>query len=180
MTHLLAHAVHEGHGLTAGLLHPLVGLDHLLAAVAVGMVGSRLGQRARTALPAMFVAGTMLGLALSQVGLSLPGVEPGIALSLVVLGLALAFHKARAAWPAAAIIGGFAIFHGQAHAAEQAASSGLLAYALGLCIATASLHAAGVGIASSASLPTRRQLALMRTLAALTFSFGAFKLVGSI
>lgn len=135
-----------GAGLADGLAHPLTGLDHLLAMLAVGLWAGQSGGRARWALPAVFVAAMVAAGGLAMAGLALPMVEPMIAASVLVLGLLV-----LAAWrlPLAAGIGlvaAFAAFHGHAHGAElpEAAMPGL--YALGFAAATVALHGVGLGL----------------------------------
>lgn len=147
-TPALAHTGHEhAAGLAYGFMHPIGGLDHVLAMVAVGVFAYVLGGRALWLVPAAFVAmmvgGFMLGLA--QMGL--PFMELGIALSSVVIGGAAALGRPIPAAAAMALVGVFAVFHGNAHGAEMPASAQGLTYALGFVAATAMLHA--VGIAAS-------------------------------
>jgi urease accessory protein len=137
------HAPGDG-GLTAGLLHPWLGLDHLLAMTAVGLLAAQIGGRALWALPAAFLGAMILGGALGMLGLSLPGVEYAIALSIVVLGVGLAIAKK---WPLLAAVGVVAVcgmFHGHAHGTEMPALAAPAAYAIGFIAATAVLHAIGV------------------------------------
>lgn len=143
----LAHGGHgDAHGFVAGFMHPVGGLDHVLAMVAVGLFAAHLGGRALWAVPAAFVALMAFGGALGMNGVGLPFVETGIALSVVVFGLALAFGLALPVGLAGGLVGFFAIFHGQAHGAELPAGASGAAYAAGFLLATAALHAAGVAI----------------------------------
>lgn len=134
-------------GFTSGLTHPLLGLDHLLAMIAIGLWAAQQGGRALWAVPTAFVGAMLLGGGMSLAGLSLPHVETGIAASVLVLGLLIATRQQWAVKAGMAIAAGFALFHGYAHGLEmpQAASPAL--YALGFVLATAFLH--GVGIAGS-------------------------------
>ncbi len=133
-------------GFVQGFLHPLGGLDHLLAMVLVGLLAVQLGGRAIVALPAAFLALMAAGGAAGLAGLALPFVELGIAASVVALGAALAFAVRAPVAAAALVVGGFALFHGFAHGAELPAGAGASAYAAGFLLATALLHAAGVGL----------------------------------
>jgi len=133
-------------GLSHGFLHPLGGLDHILAMVGVGLLGFVLGGRARWLVPASFVVMMAAGGALGLAGVGLPFVETGIALSVVAIGGALAFGASMPLSLAAALAGGFAVFHGFAHGAEMPAAVSGLAYGLGFMAATALLHAAGLGL----------------------------------
>lgn len=138
---------HTVTGFAGGLTHPLSGLDHLLAMVAIGLWAAQQGSRALWAIPAAFVGAMGVGGGLALSGLSLPHVETGIAASVLVLGLLIATRRQWAAPVGMAIAAGFALFHGYAHGLEmpQAASPAL--YALGFVLATTFLH--GVGVASS-------------------------------
>lgn len=141
-------AAHTGHatvdGFAAGLAHPLTGLDHLLAMVAIGLWAAQQGGRALWAMPVAFIGTMLVGHGLALAGLPLPHAQTGIAVSVVVLGLLVASRQQWAVAAGAALSGGFALFHGYAHGLElpQAASPAL--YALGFAIATAVLHAAGI------------------------------------
>jgi urease accessory protein len=140
----LAHAPGAGEaGLAAGFAHPLLGLDHVLAMVAVGLWASQLGGRALWLVPASFVALMMAGVALAFVT-PLPAVELGILGSLVVLGALVAFAARLPVAVGALIVGVFALVHGHAHGTEMPAAS--LLYAVGFVAATAMLH--GIGVAA--------------------------------
>jgi urease accessory protein len=145
----LAYA-HPGHvdavGFASGFGHPIGGLDHVLAMVLVGVFAVQLGGRAVWLVPATFVAVMAAGGALGAAGVEVPFVETGIALSIVVLGAVVAFGVKAPAAAAMALVGLFAIFHGHAHGAEMPETAGGLAYAAGFMLATALLHAAGVGL----------------------------------
>lgn len=141
---------HTGHGATVGFVHgfvhPVTGLDHVLAMVAVGLFAANLGGRALWAVPLSFVSVMAFGGALGVAGVAVPFVEAGIAVSVIVLGLAVAL---RWQWPVAAamaLVGVFAIFHGHAHGAEMPADAAGLEYGIGFMLATALLHAAGIGL----------------------------------
>jgi urease accessory protein len=140
---------HVGHGdavgFTAGFGHPIGGLDHVLAMVMVGLFAWRLGGRAVWLVPATFVLVMAAGGALGMAGVDVPFVETGIALSIVVLGAAVAFGLNAPVAAAMGLVGLFAIFHGHAHGAEAPETAAGLAYAAGFMLATAGLHAAGVG-----------------------------------
>lgn len=145
----LAHAhtgVGDAHGLMHGFEHPIGGLDHVLAMVAVGLFAAVLGGRALWAVPAAFVLTMAVGGLVGMSGFELPFVEIGIALSVVVLGLAVAFRVHLPTLAAMALVGFFAIFHGYAHGAEAPADASGLGYALGFMLATALLHGAGVAL----------------------------------
>lgn len=140
-----AHTGQGEHGsLAAGLLHPVLGLDHLLAMIAVGAYAARQGGRAMWAVPATFVALMVVGGALAWGGVDLPLVEPGIALSVVLFGALVALDRRLPVVAGVALAGVFALAHGQAHGAEMPAAVHPVAYAFGFVIATAALHAAGL------------------------------------
>ncbi len=142
----LAHTGADGHthGFMAGFLHPMGGLDHVLAMVLVGLLAWQIGQRALWLVPAAFVAVMAAGGALGMAGIALPALEFGIALSVVVLGAMVAFGVRAPVAVAMGLAGLFAVFHGQAHGAEMPASASALGYAAGFMMATALLHVAGV------------------------------------
>lgn len=143
---LLLPAIAWGHPAdAAGFVHPFTGLDHLLAMLAVGLWAAQLGGRWTWAVPAAFVGSMALGGTLGFAGVSLPFAEPMIAASVLVLGLAIAM-RVRFRWPALALVGVFAVFHGVAHGAEMPAEASRLLYAAGFVLSTALLHAAGVGL----------------------------------
>lgn len=133
-------------GLFAGLLHPVSGLDHVLAMVAVGLWGAQLGAPAVWALPVAFPLVMALGGALGLAGVELPWVEPGIALSALVLGLlVLAAARPRPA-VAAVVVGVFALFHGHAHGTELPEGASGALYSAGFVVATGTLHALGIAL----------------------------------
>jgi urease accessory protein len=145
-----AHPGHPGGepaalGFAGGFVHPLGGLDHLLAMVAVGLWAIQHGgRRALWLLPLSFVLPMAGGFALALAGIGLPGVEAGIALSVLVLGLLVAF-AVRPPLPAAmAVTAAFALLHGHAHGSEMGDASHALLYAGGMVLATTLLHAGGL------------------------------------
>jgi urease accessory protein len=146
---------HTGHGdvgsLARGFLHPLGGVDHLLAMVAVGLFAFRLGGRALWLVPAAFVGMMAAGGLLGFESVALPFVDIAIAFSVLALGLAVAWNKDMPTAAAMALVGFFAVFHGHAHGAELPENAGALGYAAGFLAATALLHAAGIAAASVAS-----------------------------
>jgi urease accessory protein len=140
----------DTHGFMHGFIHPISGIDHILAMVAVGLFAAQLGGRALWLVPASFVGAMALAGALGAAGISLPFVEVGIAASIIALGLIVAFEAkppvAVAVAVAMALVAFFAIFHGHAHGAELPADASGLAYGAGFIVATAFLHAIGIGI----------------------------------
>src|ERR1700756_916614 len=129
-----------------GFAHPVLGIDHVLAMVTVGVWGVLAGDRALWVWPAVFVSTMLTGFAASTVGLQLPGVPAAVAASIIVLGLMVALAVRAPLWLGAALIGLFAFFHGHAHGTEAIAGS-LIAYGAGFALATAGLHAVGIGLA---------------------------------
>ncbi len=150
---LHAHPGHEAGGLGAGLLHPVTGVDHLLAMVAVGLWAGQLGGSARWQLPLAFVAAMVIGALVGINGVTVAGVEGGIAASVLLLGLllALALRLPRALQLGAVAL--FAVLHGLAHGAELPAHGGAFAFITGFVATTAALH--GVGLAAAQLLPRR-------------------------
>jgi urease accessory protein len=139
---------HTGHGDTSGFIHgfmhPVGGIDHVLAMVAVGVFAFVLGGRALILVPLSFVGMMAAGFLLGVSGVNLPFVELGIALSSVVIGGVAALGRPMPVAAAMCLVGAFAIFHGFAHGAEMPADAGGAEYALGFMAATALLHAAGI------------------------------------
>jgi len=132
-------------GFLAGLSHPVSGLDHVMAMVAVGFWGAQLGAPALWALPVAFPMVMAVGGMLGLMGIPLPGVELGIALSAVALG-AMVLGEVKPTLPVAAgLVGFFAIFHGHAHGTELPDGASGLYYSIGFVMATGLLHAAGIG-----------------------------------
>lgn len=131
-------------GFASGFTHPLTGLDHIVAMVAVGLWGAFLGGRAMWMLPVVFPVVMSVGGALGVVGVPLPGVETGIALSGIVMGLMVTLATRPPVWIAAVIVGIFAIFHGHAHGVEMPESANAMAFAIGFVISTGLLHLAGI------------------------------------
>lgn len=139
---------HEGAGFTggftSGFMHPLLGWDHVAAMVAVGLWGAVLGKSAIWLLPVVFPLVMAFGGALGVVGIALPGVEIGIALSALVLGCMVLFSVRAPMAVAALLVGTFAIFHGHAHGTELPDAANPLAYSVGFVLATGLLHLGGI------------------------------------
>ena len=139
--------VNVEHDLAQGIMHPISGLDHILAMVAVGVFAYVPGGRALYIVPLAFVTMMIVGFFFGLGGLSMPFVELGIALSSVVIGGAAAFGKPIKTVVAAALVGTFAVFHGVAHGTEMPLGASGLDYALGFIAATALLHFVGIAAA---------------------------------
>lgn len=141
---------HTGEGLVggfmSGFLHPVLGWDHVVAMVAVGLWGAFLRAPAIYILPIVFPVIMAFGGAAGVVGAPLPFVEAGIALSSIVLGLLIAFAVRAPLWLAAIIVGFFAVFHGHAHGTELPQASNAMSFAIGFVLATGLLHLLGIGL----------------------------------
>lgn len=141
-------AAHHSASFVQGFVHPFIGLDHLAAMVAVGLWSALIARSSRDLLwaplgfAAMLLAGALLGLSGTQV----PGVEPMIAASLLVIGLLVATRLRLPGPVAAAVVGTFAVFHGVAHGYELSGDAGAATAVAGMVLATALLHVAGIAI----------------------------------
>ena len=140
---IIAHTVQAG-GLLNGVLHPILGLDHLLAMVAVGILSVRLGGKAVWQVPATFVGVMIIGGILGLTGVSLPAVEPAVALSVLAIGVALALDQRLSKVWSILFVGLFALFHGHAHGTEVPELAQPAVYALGFVLSTVALHISGV------------------------------------
>ncbi|MCA1326418.1 HupE/UreJ family protein [Herbaspirillum sp. alder98] len=141
----------------AGFEHPFSGIDHLLAMLAVGLWAAQNKQRALWVLPLAFPLMMVVGALLAVAGLSLPGVETGIAASVAVLGLLIAFAVRLPLWGSTLVVSLFALFHGYAHGTELPHGSMAALYGAGFVLATAILHAAGliVGVVAGRQMADR-------------------------
>lgn len=140
-----AHVDPVAHGsLVAGFSHPLLGLDHILAMVAVGLWAAMQGGKAIWIVPAAFVGTMVLGFGAAIAGVPLPFVEPVIMASVIFIGIAIALALPVPTSAIAALVGFFAFFHGHAHGGELG-NAGAWQFALGFIAATAALHAVGIG-----------------------------------
>ena len=144
---------HVGHGsttsFTAGLGHPLGGLDHVTVMVMVGLWAGLKGGRALWVWPAVFVGVMLVGGVVGMEGVPVPFVEPGILASVVALGLLVALAVDLPVAVGAAILAVFALFHGHAHGSEVADTLNGVEYMAGFALATAALHLAGIGFAAT-------------------------------
>lgn len=131
-------------GLVSGLLHPVLGPDHLVAMVAVGLWGAQLGRPLVFALPVAFPLMMAVGGVMGMAGLPMVAVELGIALSALVLGLVVLLAFRAPIWLAVVLVAAFAIFHGYAHGTELPVAANAAAYGIGFLIATGLLHLAGI------------------------------------
>lgn len=144
-------------GFLAGLLHPVTGIDHVLAMISVGLWGAVLGPPAIWVLPVAFPLVMALGGLMGLLGIPLPGVEIGIALSAIVLGTMVLAEARPPIWLAALIVAVFAVFHGHAHGRELPEGTSALLYSLGFVIATGLLHAVGILLGAAYRWPAGRR-----------------------
>lgn len=142
-----AHEAHDaGGGFASGFGHPWSGWDHILAMVAVGLWGAQLGSPALWLLPVAFPLVMAIGGFLGLVGLPLPGVELGIALSALLLGIMVALEARPPLWVATVLVGFFGLFHGHAHGTELPPGQNGVYYSMGFVIATGCLHGCGISL----------------------------------
>ncbi len=145
-----------GGGFIAGFTHPILGWDHVAAMVAVGLWGAFLGAPAIWILPIVFPLIMAFGAVAGIIGLPIPAIETGIALSAVVLGLMIVFAARPPIWVCAVIVGAFSIFHGYAHGTELPATVNAFAYAVGFVISTGLLHLIGIAFGLLVRWPAGR------------------------
>ena len=151
-TAALAHTgAGEATGFAYGFMHPIGGLDHVLAMVAVGVLAALLGGKALRLVPLSFVGMMAVGFLIGAGGVELPFLELAIALSVVAIGTAAALGRPMPLALGMGLVGVFAIFHGGAHGGEMPAESGALDYALGFMAATTLLHVVGIGLTLAAA-----------------------------
>lgn len=145
-------------GFLTGLGHPVSGLDHVLAMIAVGLWGAQLGAPALWLLPVTFPMVMALGGMVGLLGVPLPGVEVGIAISALLLGLAVMseLHPPLAA--AGVLVGVFGVFHGHAHGTELPPGQSALLYSMGFVAATGCLHGVGIGVGLGHARPWGKTL----------------------
>lgn len=174
----LAHA-HIGGGSTsgfgAGLNHPLGGLDHILAMIAVGIWAAQVGGRAVWAVPSAFVGMMMVGGLLGISGAHVPFVEQGIILSVLMLGVLIAAAVRMPLLASMIVVGMFAVFHGHTHGTEIPSAASGFAYGAGFVFATATLHMAGIGLAII--LQKKMNMQLVRFAGVVIAASGLFLLI---
>ncbi|MCS6958814.1 MAG: HupE/UreJ family protein [Pseudanabaenaceae cyanobacterium SKYGB_i_bin29] len=134
----------ETSGFLAGLLHPLTGLDHIVAMVAIGLWAIQIGGRAIWTVPLAFVVTMAIGGTLGMLGVPFPGIEVGIVASDLLLGLAILFAPPLPLLVSGGVAAFLALFHGYAHGTEMAPGSPALLYSLGFLLSTIGLHLAGI------------------------------------
>jgi urease accessory protein len=174
---------HDGTTLTygsflSGLTHPVLGFDHLLAMVSVGILSAQIGGRAIWTVPATFVVMMGFGGLLGWVDVGLTAVEAGIAFSVLALGTAIALDRTVPIVAVMSAVGVFAVFHGYAHGAEMPVVAQPVTYALGFMSGTALLHLAGVVIGDISQQYVRGKL-LLRAAGVAIAGVGGFFLVGA-
>jgi urease accessory protein len=167
-----------GGGLVSGLLHPLTGMDHLIAMVAVGIWGAQLGAPAIWVLPITFPLVMALGGVMGVLHIPLPMPEVAIALSALVLGVAVALRLRLPFVAAAVVVAVFAVFHGHAHGAELPGSANPLAYGVGFVVATGLLHLCGITIGTLTRWPVGARL--LQGLGVLIAALGCYFLAQSL
>ena len=144
-TPALAHPGHTMAGdLVTGLLHPFMGLDHILAMVAVGLLAVQSGGKSKIALPALFVGVMIVGGYVGLSAIGAPFIEQGIIASVILLGAIVAFGKQMPLTFSAPFIAVFALFHGAAHGMEMPVDTSAAAYGMGMIAATGALHFLGM------------------------------------
>jgi urease accessory protein len=163
---------------TGGFLHPIFGPDHVIAMVAVGLWGAFLGMPAIWMLPVVFPLVMAIAGAFGILGVPLPGVETGIALSAIALGAMVALAAKPPLWVAALLVGAFAIFHGHAHGAELPVGADAVAFSMGFVVATGLLHLSGIAFGALSRWPEGR--IAVRTAGAVIALIGVFYLVRSL
>jgi urease accessory protein len=133
---VMAHAGHEStSGFMAGVTHPVMGLDHLLAMIAAGFVAARFGMKGIATISATFAFAMLAGFLMALSGLALPVVELGITGSVAVFGALIVVSRFLPNALSALIVAAFALFHGFAHGLEVPASASAMSFAVGFMIA---------------------------------------------
>lgn len=168
-TAALAHSGHEAGNFIAGMSHPVSGLDHVLAMLAVGLWASQIGGRALWAAPSAFVGAMLIGGAAGAAGMPFPAVEPMILTSIVLLGALIALAVRLPLAAALPVLAAFGAAHGWAHGAEGP-STGMPGYAAGFAAMTAALH--GAGLLAGLGLHKLAGMRVTRALGGLTAAAG--------
>lgn len=160
------------HGFMAGMLHPLSGLDHLCAMVAVGIWATQLGQRAIWIVPLTFVSIMTMGSALGFTGIALPYGAQGIVISLLLLGTLIAASAKLPLTASTIIVAAFALCHGHAHGTEMPDTASGLTYGIGFVMTTILIH--GVGIMVGLLLQRESRQQFVRYTGAMIALFGGY------
>ena len=136
----------NANGFLSGFLHPISGLDHFLAMFSVGLWGAQIGGRSVWTLPVTFPLVMVIGGILGILGVYIPAIEIGIAISIIVLGLAITLNWKTSQWIVLTLISIFAIFHGHAHGTELPNAVDPSDFAIGFVIATGLIHILGIAV----------------------------------
>jgi urease accessory protein len=175
-------SAHSGTGLPggfmSGFLHPLSGVDHMLAMVSVGLWGAFLGRPLVYALPVIFPTVMAVGGVMGMAGVPMPPVEIGIAVSVLVLGGLIALAVRAPVWAACVLVGAFAIFHGYAHGQELPSAADPIGFSLGFVLSTGLLHVAGIGLGLMNARPAG--VVVTRSLGGLIAATGVYFLYAAI
>ncbi|WP_394778981.1 HupE/UreJ family protein [Undibacterium sp.] len=140
-------------GFAEGFAHPFSGIDHLLAMLGIGLWAAQNRRSALWVLPTAFPLMMVLGALLATVGMGMSFAELGIASSVSVLGLLIAFAVRMPVWSAAILVSLFGMFHGYSHGVEMPKDAAIGMFGLGFVLATLLLHMAGVAIGLLAKHP---------------------------
>jgi urease accessory protein len=153
-----AHSEHEAKSFMGGLLHPLLGTDHLLAMLSVGIISALIGGSAVFWVPGAFVAFMLIGGIIGVLGVVLPHIEIGIAVSVLFLGAGVAVPRQSPIWLTMGVVGLFGSLHGNAHGVEMPSAAVPAFYTFGFIACTALIHMIGVGIGYIPQLHSRNRL----------------------
>jgi urease accessory protein len=165
-------------GFLSGFLHPFSGVDHLLAMVSVGLWGAFLGRPLIYVLPVVFPAMMVAGAIMGMFSVPMPPVEPGIALSVLVLGGCIALSVKAPVWAASMVVAMFAVFHGYAHGKELPSAADPVSYSAGFVLATGLLHVSGIGLGLLNKRP--RGIAATRSMGGVVAALGVWFLYRAI
>jgi urease accessory protein len=165
-----------GSGFLSGVAHPLSGLDHLLAMIAVGIISVQGGGKAVWKIPATFVLFMVAGGVMAISGIRLPMIESGIALSVLVLGLAIALSRKYPLVLAMSCVAVFALFHGHSHGEEMPLLANPVLYAIEFVLSTSLLHISGI-LAGHYAQKTKLTSRLLRYTGAAIATAGIFFLI---
>ena len=172
---VLAHPGHIGPdtttGVMTGFVHPFTGLDHLSVMIGVGLLAALMGGKAVSRLPMAFIGIMVIGGALGVAGMVLPGIEMGIALSVIGMGAMLLAGGRMSEKVATGLVMAFALFHGMAHGMEMPLDAQALEYFSGFIVATAILHVSGIALGKFVMTSTINQR-LMRVVGVVMAAFG--------
>lgn len=169
-TTAMAHTGHSHEGFTSGLLHPMLGLDHLLAMAAIGFWSVRQNATMKRGTPLFVIGGMLLGATIAWGGVVMPGVETGIVFSVLLAGILIATLAKLPTMLAGSLVAAFMVFHGFAHGAEMPEAASLVAYMAGLSIATLLITFVGCGLGA---LMLKADNRLTRTLGAAVVATGS-------